>query len=51
MYYRDRQTPYAGTYTHELVRDDSQGGSYKIHHKRVDLINCDAALNTIIIYI
>jgi hypothetical protein len=48
MYYRDKQTPYAGKYTHELVRD---GDSYKIHKKRVDLINCDAALNTIIIYI
>ena len=48
MYYRDKQTPYAGTYTHELVRDDKH---YKIQHKRVDLINCDAALNTIIIYI
>ena len=48
IYYRDRQTPYAGTYTHELVRE---GDGYKIQHKRVDLINCDAALNTIIIYI
>ena len=48
LYYRDKQTPYAGKYTHELVRD---GDSYKIKHKRVDLINCDAALNTIIIYI
>jgi benzoate/toluate 1,2-dioxygenase beta subunit len=48
LYYRDRQTPYAGTYTHELVRE---GDSYKIKSKRVDIINCDAALNTIIIYI
>ncbi len=48
MYYRDKQTPYAGQYTHELVRD---GDSYKIQQKRVDLINCDAVLNTIIIYI
>lgn len=48
LYYRDRQTPYAGTYRHELVRD---GERYKIKHKRVDLINCDATLNTIIIYI
>lgn len=48
MYYRDRQTPYAGTYTHELVRDSD---GYKIRHKRVDLINCDAELATIIIYI
>lgn len=48
LYYRDRQTPYAGKYTHELVRD---GDSYKIKSKRVDIINCDATLNTIIIYI
>ena len=48
LYYRDRQTPYAGTYTHELVR---AGDSYRIRRKRVDLINCDAALNTIIIYL
>ena len=48
MYYRDKQTPYAGKYTHDLARD---GDSYKIRHKRVDLINCDAVLNTINIYI
>jgi len=48
LYYNDKQTPYAGTYTHELVGDES---SYKIKSKRVDIINCDAALNTIIIYI
>ena len=48
IYYRDRQTPYAGTYTHELVRE---GNDYRIRSKRVDIINCDAALNTIIIYI
>ena len=48
LFYRDKQTPYAGTYTHELVREDA---SYKIRHKRVDIINCDAALNTIIVYL
>ena len=48
VYYKDRQTPFAGTYTHQLVRE---GDDYKIRSKRVDLINCDAALNTIIIYI
>jgi len=48
LYYRDKQTPYAGTYTHQLVR---QGDSYRIRSKRVDIINCDAALNTIIIYL
>ncbi len=48
LYYREKQTPYAGTYTHELVRD---GESYRIKSKRVDILNCDAPLNTIIIYI
>lgn len=48
LYYRDAQTPYAGTYTHELER---AGDSYKIKHKRVDIINCDAVLNTIIVYL
>ncbi len=48
IYYHNRQTPFAGTYTHQLVRDED---SYKIKSKRVDIINCDAALNTIIIYV
>jgi len=48
VFYHDKQTPYAGTYTHELVRIDD---AYKIKSKRVDLINCDATLSTIIIYI
>jgi len=48
LFYREKQTPYAGTYTHELVR---HGDSYKIKSKRVDIINCDAPLNTIILYI
>jgi len=48
LFYRDKQTPYAGKYTHELVREND---GYKIKSKRVDLINCDAVLNTIIIYI
>lgn len=48
LYYRDAQTPFVGTYLHELVRD---GSSYKIRLKRVDIINCDAVLNTIIIYV
>ena len=48
LYSREKQTPFAGTYTHELVRE---GDDYRIRSKRVDIINCDAALNTIIIYI
>ena len=48
LYYHGRQTPFAGTYTHELVR---HADSYRIRRKRVDIINCDAPLNTIIIYL
>ena len=48
MYYNEKQTTYGGTYEHEIVEAN---GSFKIRHKRVDLINCDAALNTLIIYI
>lgn len=48
MYYSDKQTTFGGTYTHDLKRVD---GAYLIHHKRVDLINCDAVHNTIIIYL
>ena len=48
VYYNDKQTIYGGTYRHELVQCDTD---LKIRHKRVDLINCDAVLNTIIIYI
>jgi benzoate/toluate 1,2-dioxygenase beta subunit len=48
LFYRGKQTPYAGTYTHELVREEND---YRIQSKRVDIINCDAPLNTIIIYI
>ena len=48
IYYNEKQTTYGGTYEHEIVEASD---SFKIRHKRVDLINCDAALNTIIIYI
>ena len=48
MCYQDKQTPFAGKYTHELVKD---GDGYKIRSKRVDLINCDVPMGTIIIYV
>jgi benzoate/toluate 1,2-dioxygenase beta subunit len=47
-YYRGKQTLYAGTYRHELV---DTGHGFRIRHKRVDLINCDGVLGTIIIYL
>lgn len=48
IYYRGEQTLYAGRYTHDLLRTDD---GLRIQHKRVDLINCDAALGSIIIYL
>ena len=48
MYYNEKQTTYGGAYHHGLISGED---GLKIRHKRVDLINCDAALNTIIIYI
>ena len=49
VYYRGDQTLYAGRYTHDLVRD---GSDFRIRHKRVDLINCDAPnLRSIVIYL
>lgn len=38
---QDEQTLYAGWATHELVRGAE--GALRIHLKRVDLVNCDAA--------
>jgi benzoate/toluate 1,2-dioxygenase beta subunit len=48
VYYRREQTLYAGRYTHELVATES---GLRIRHKRVDLINCDAPLRSILIYL
>lgn len=48
VYYNSQQTLYAGRYTHELERAKSD---FLIRHKRVDLINCDGVLGTIIIYL
>jgi len=48
MYYRREQRQFGGHYRHELVR---LNGTLRIRHKRVDLINCDAAHKSIIIYL
>ncbi|MGH8034367.1 MAG: aromatic-ring-hydroxylating dioxygenase subunit beta, partial [Lysobacterales bacterium] len=48
LYYWDKQALYAGTYHHELALTPD---GYRIRHKRVDLINCDGVLGTIIIYL
>lgn len=48
MYYRKEQRVFAGTYEHHLRED---GDSYLISHKRVNILNCDAPLKSIIIYL
>lgn len=47
VYYK-QQRIYAGKYTHELVLVDE---IYRIKHKRVDLINCDAEQENLVIYL
>ncbi|MDH3639958.1 MAG: nuclear transport factor 2 family protein [Gammaproteobacteria bacterium] len=47
LYYKNKQM-FAGRYLHRLKRID---GKYLIHHKRVDLIDCDAPHRSIIIYL
>jgi len=48
VFYRDEQRAFGGTYEHHLVE---QGDSYKIRHKKVVLINCDAPQKTLTIYL
>lgn len=45
---RDVQTVLGGSCLHRLT---AHGDSYRIVSKRVDLINCDAALESILVYI
>ncbi|QIB64926.1 aromatic-ring-hydroxylating dioxygenase subunit beta [Kineobactrum salinum] len=47
VYYQE-QTVFAGTYEHHLLRIEND---YRIRHKRVNLINCDAYHKAIIIYV
>ena len=48
IYSNEKQQLFAGKYTHQLAQDK---GQWLIKTKRVDLINCDAALGSILIYI
>lgn len=48
MYYRHEQRLYGGTYEHHLLED---GDSFKIRHKKVQLINCDAPHKSMVIYL
>jgi benzoate/toluate 1,2-dioxygenase beta subunit len=45
-YRRNTQTPYAGTSFHRLVR---AGDDIRIAWKRVDLVNCDGALEGLLV--
>lgn len=45
---RKEQTVFAGRYTHDLVQD---GQDWKIRQKKVDLINCDQPLKSIMTYL
>jgi benzoate/toluate 1,2-dioxygenase beta subunit len=44
-YRREQQCLFAGTYTHQLVARDS----IRIAFKRVDLVNCDAPLDGLVV--
>ena len=48
MYYREEQRVYGGKYIHHLV---PHGDSFRIRHKKVTLINCDAPQRSLIIYL
>ncbi|MEX0297984.1 MAG: aromatic-ring-hydroxylating dioxygenase subunit beta [Kordiimonas sp.] len=48
LYYREEVTHFAGRYSHDLVREEN---SFKIVHKRVDLINADGVQRNLLIYI
>ncbi len=48
LFYREKQTLFAGRYTHVLIPNDE---CFLIRSKRVDLINCDAPLESIVIYL
>jgi benzoate/toluate 1,2-dioxygenase beta subunit len=48
MWYREEQRIFAGTYEHHLIKYD---GDFLIRHKKVELINPEAAHKSIIIYL
>jgi len=48
VFYRNEQRAYGGRYEHHLVAD---GDGYKIRHKKVTLINCEAPRRSLIIYL
>lgn len=48
QYRREQQDIFGGTYTHHLRRVE---GEYRIAKKRIDLVNCDAPMSNILLYL
>jgi benzoate/toluate 1,2-dioxygenase beta subunit len=48
VFYRDEQRAFGGKYEHHLV---TEGDSFRIRHKKVSLINCDAPQKSLTIYL
>jgi benzoate/toluate 1,2-dioxygenase beta subunit len=48
QYRREKQDVFGGRYTHRLRRE---GGALRIAEKRVDLVNCDAPMENILLYL
>jgi benzoate/toluate 1,2-dioxygenase beta subunit len=48
VFYRNEQRAYGGKYEHHLVE---AGDSFRIRHKKVVLINCDAPQRSLTIYL
>jgi benzoate/toluate 1,2-dioxygenase beta subunit len=48
QYRREKQDVFGGRYTHRLKRE---GGELRIVEKRVDLVNCDAPMENILLYL
>ena len=48
VFYRNEQRAFGGRYEHHLVPD---GEGYRIRHKKVSLINCEAPQKSLIIYL
>ena len=48
VFYRNEQRAFGGTYEHHLIPHQD---SYKIRHKKVSLINCEAPQKSLTIYL
>ncbi|MEM8564511.1 MAG: aromatic-ring-hydroxylating dioxygenase subunit beta [Pseudomonadota bacterium] len=48
VFYRNEQRVYGGTYEHHLIAEAS---GYRIRHKKVNLINCEAPQKSLTVYL